>query len=238
MTRIPFPEGQGIFETMRVENGEIAELGRHMRRALSSAATLGIVLPEEEQFRRELAKVLSSEKFAVGKLRACFSNAGTNINFNEYVDEHEPARLTFHSITSKAEGLVHKKYPYDSNFAVLDEAQEYGFDDAVIFNSRNEVTETAISNLALLIDDRWVTPPISAGLLPGVMRAVAIERCDIEVSSIHISDIAQCKAALLLNSLKIARPVSHIGDYRLPSPEQATEKARQIREKVQYFSVS
>lgn len=238
MTRIPFPDGHGIFETMRVENGEIAELGRHMRRALSSAAALGIPIPDEEELRKELALVISSEIYPVGRLRACFAKTGTNITFAEYVDESDPARLTFHSITSKADGLVHKTYPYDANFAVLDEAQDYGFDDAVIFNSRNEVTETAISNIALLIDNRWVTPPISAGLLPGVMRAVAIERCDVEVASIHISDIAKCEAALLLNSLKIARPVSHIGDYQLPSLAQAVEKASQIREKVQYFSVS
>ena len=238
MTRIPFPEGQGIFETMRVENGEIAELGRHMRRALSSAAVLGISLPDEEELRKELALVISSENFSVGRLRVCFAKTGTNVTFAQYEDESGPARLTFHSITSKADGLVHKTYPYDANFAVIDEAQDYGFDDAVIFNSRNEVTETAISNIALLIDKRWVTPPISAGLLPGVMRAVAIERCDVEVASIHISEIAQCEAALLLNSLKIARPVSHIGDYQLPSLAQAVEKASQIREKVQYFSVS
>jgi branched-subunit amino acid aminotransferase/4-amino-4-deoxychorismate lyase len=237
MTRIPFPEGQGIFETMRVENGEIAELGRHMRRALSSAATLGISLPEEEEFRKDLAVAISDEKFLVGRLRACFSKSGTSITFTEYVDSSEPERLTFHSVTSEADGLVHKMYPYDSNFAILDEAQLYGFDDALIFNSCNELTETAISNIALLIDNRWVTPPISAGLLPGVMRAVAIERCGINVAPIHISDIAECEAALLLNSLKIARPVSHIGEYQLPARVQAVEKASQIREKVQYFSV-
>lgn len=238
MTRIPFPEGEGIFETMRVENGEVAELGRHMRRALSSAATLEISFPNEEELRRELAEAISSENFPIGRLRVCFAKSGTNITFAVYEEESEPARLTFHSVTSKADGLLHKKYPYDSNFAILDEAQDYGFDDAVIFNSRNEVTETAISNIAFLIADRWVTPPISAGILPGVMRAVAIERCDIEVASIHISDIPQCTAALLLNSLKIARPVSHIGDYQLPNLAQAVEKASQIRGKVQYFSVS
>jgi branched-subunit amino acid aminotransferase/4-amino-4-deoxychorismate lyase len=238
MTRIPFPEGQGIFETMRVENGEIAELGRHMRRALSSAAALGISLPDEEEFRRDLAVAISNEKFLVGRLRACFSKSGRSISLTEYVDSSEPERLTFHSVTSEADGLVHKMYPYDSNFEILDEAQLYGFDDALIFNSHNELTETAISNIALLIDNRWVTPPITAGLLPGVMRAVAIERCDISVASIHISDIAECEAALLLNSLKIARPVSHIGEYQLPALAQAVEKASQIREKVQYFSVS
>jgi hypothetical protein len=38
--------------------------------------------------------------------------------------------------------------------------------------------------------------------------------------------------------MKIARPVSHIGDYELPAMAQAVEKASQIREKVEYFSVS
>ena len=114
----------------------------------------------------------------------------------------------------------------------------YGFDDAIIFNSRNEMTETSISNIAVLLEGRWITPPITAGVLPGVMRAVAIERCDIEVAPIHISDVARCESALLLNSLKIARPVSHIGEYQLPAVPASQEKASQIRENVQYFSVS
>jgi branched-subunit amino acid aminotransferase/4-amino-4-deoxychorismate lyase len=238
MTRIPFPAGQGIFETMRTEDGKIAELGRHMRRALSSASELGISLPEEETLRRELASSIAKESFPIGRLRTCFFKEGFDISFTQYHEESEPARLTFHSTSSQADGLQHKTYPYDSHFEVLDEAKMYGFDDAIIFNSRNEMTETAISNIAVLIEGRWITPPITAGVLPGVMRAVAIERCDIQVAPIHISDIARCESALLLNSLKIARPVSHIGEYQLPAVPAAQDKASQIRENVQYFSVS
>ena len=238
MTRIPFPAGQGIFETMRTEDGKIAELGRHMRRALSSSSVLGISLPGEETLRKELDRTIAKESFPIGRLRVCFSKEGFDISYSQYLDESEPARLTFHSTTSQADGLQHKTYPYDSHFAVLDEAKMYGFDDAIIFNSRNEMTETSISNIAVLIEGRWITPPITAGVLPGVMRAVAIERCDIEVAPIHISDVARCESALLLNSLKIARPVSHIGEYQLSAVPAAQEKASQIRENVQYFSVS
>lgn len=238
MTRIPFPSGHGIFETMRTENGKIAELSRHMRRALSSASHLGISLPDEELLRSELSHQMAIEDFPLGRLRVCFSKEDYVISYSQYLEESEPARLTFHSATSQADGLQHKTYPYDSHFAVLDEAKMYGFDDAIIFNSRNEMTETSISNIAVLIEGRWITPPITAGVLPGVMRAVAIERCDIEVAPIHISDVARCESALLLNSLKIARPVSHIGEYQLSAVPAAQEKASQIRENVQYFSVS
>ena len=238
MTRTPFPTGTGIFETMRTEHGKIAELGRHMRRAMSSAAHFGILLPDEETLRSEIAKVIAKDDFTIGRLRACFSKEDYSFSYSQYLDETEPARLTFHSTTSQADGLQYKTYPYDSHFAVLDEARMYGFDDAIVFNSRNEITETSIANLALLIEGRGVTPPITAGVLPGVMRAVAIERCDIEVAPVHISDVARCEAALLLNSLKLARPVSHIGEYQLNALTEAHEKAAQIREKVEYFSVS
>lgn len=238
MKRIPFPSGHGIFETMRTENGKIAELSRHMRRALASASHFGISLPDEEKLRNDLSHAMVREDFQLGRLRVCFSKEHFEISHLQYLEEVEPARLTFHSMTSPAEGLQHKTYPYDSHFAVLDEANRYGFDDAIVFNSKNEMTETGIANIALLIGGRWVTPPITAGVLPGVMRAVAIERCDIEVAPIHISDVSRCDAALLLNSLKLARPVSHIGDYQLKAIPAAHEKAAQIREKVEYFSVS
>ena len=48
-------------------------------------------------------------------------------------------------------------------------------DDVVLINDRGEVTESTIANLAARIEGRWVTPPIEAGLLPGIGRAVALE---------------------------------------------------------------
>jgi branched-subunit amino acid aminotransferase/4-amino-4-deoxychorismate lyase len=238
MKRTPFPAGSGLFETMRTEGSRVAELSRHMRRAASSARELSIPFPDEEFLRNAIAEILAQESFPIGRLRICFSADGVDSSNSEYIDENNPARITFHSTSSPVEGSQHKTFPYDSHFAILDEANLYGFDDAITFNQRNEVTETAIANIALLIEGKWITPPISAGVLPGVMRAIAIERSDISVVPIHISDISRCEAALLLNSLKIARPVSHIGDYQLPALAQAVEKASQIREKVEYFSVS
>ena len=238
MKRNLFPAGSGLFETMRTEGKKVAELSRHMRRASSSARELSVPFPDEEFLRDEISKILTKENFPIGRLRICFSVSGIDFSYSEYLDEREPARISFHSTSSLSEGSQHKTYPYDSHFAVLDEANLYGFDDAITFNQRNEVCETAIANIALLIEGKWLTPPISAGVLPGVMRAIAIERTDVSVAPIHISDISRCQAALLLNSLKIARPVSHIGDYQLPAMSQALEKAAQIREKVEYFSVS
>ncbi len=235
--RIPFPEGSGIFETLRTENGLVAEFARHMRRAVKSARELRIPIPSEDVVRQQVSDVLARQPFTVGRLRICFSLNGMSITHSDYLDATDGAFLTFSPHTSKALGEQRKEFPYDSHFEIVDEAKSQGFDDAMIFNSRNNLTETALSNIALYLDQEWVTPPIGAGLLPGVMRAISIERCGVVVREIHISEVAHVTAAVLLNSLKIAQPVEQIGEMRLTEMDRALQLCDEIRRNVQFFSV-
>lgn len=237
MTRLPFPVGSGVFETMRTEDGKVAELSRHMRRALKSCLTLGIPFPEEDAFRRAIARELEATDIQVGRLRVTFDRNGFLATHTPYEDSNLLARLTFHSTSQVERGEQLKCYPYDHRFEILDGALDMGFDDAIIFNKDNEVTETSIANIALKISDQWITPPIAAGILPGVMRALAIEELDVKVESLHISQIPLVESACLLNSLKLAQPVSHIGDFQLPEIEHSLTFEAKLREKVQYFSV-
>ena len=50
------------------------------------------------------------------------------------------------------------------------EAVRDGFDDVLFLNLRGEVTEGAISNIFIVKNGRWSTPPIACGLLAGVYR--------------------------------------------------------------------
>jgi branched-chain amino acid aminotransferase len=222
---------------MRTEDGRIAEFGRHMRRALSASLALKIRMPDEESIRIEVQRALTENPWSIGRLRLCIAHDGLVVTHDEYIDATEDGYLTFSPHTSKAIGEQHKTYPYDDHYEVVDEARACGFDDAVIFNSANNVTETGISNIAFLLDGSWVTPPISAGILPGVMRAIAIERCDVEVRNVHITEVPTASEVMLLSSLKIAQPVVQIGEMRLQCGPQARAFAAQMRDKVEYFSV-
>jgi branched-subunit amino acid aminotransferase/4-amino-4-deoxychorismate lyase len=235
--RTPFPQGSGIFETLRTENGQVAELTRHMRRAVTSARKIGIAIPDEEELRIAMAEEIDKSAHEVGRLRLCFSSTGYEITHHAYQDATLPLRLTFHSTSSQSVGEQIKSYPYDLRFAILDEALLHGFDDAIVFNLSNHVTESAIANIAFLLQGRWITPPISAGILPGVMRAIAVERCEVLVSNIHIEDIAQCQGAILLNSLKVAAPVSHIGEFQLPDLSDSMKISDQIRKTLQFTAL-
>ena len=235
--RRPFPAGEGFFETLRTQDGKVAEFTRHMRRALTASKATGISMPGEEAIRVEVAKVLDSNPQASGRLRICFSRDGMSVTHDEYEDFTEGGYLTFSVVTSKASGEQFKTFPYDEHYEVVDEARAHGFDDAIIFNNANNVTETGLSNLAFLFDGTWFTPPISAGILPGTMRSLAIEKCGVQVRNIHITEVPQADEIFLLSSLKIAQPVIQVGEMRFPCGAASQAFGALMREKIEYFSV-
>jgi para-aminobenzoate synthetase/4-amino-4-deoxychorismate lyase len=53
-------------------------------------------------------------------------------------------------------------------------AEAHGAFDALFFNERGELTEGGRSNVFVRLDGHWFTPPLSCGLLPGVMRAIML----------------------------------------------------------------
>ena len=230
-----FPVGSGIFETIKTVHGAPIALGRHMRRALESALELGISIPTEDFIRDEMVRVLSENPYEVGRLRICFGQGIFYIAHDVYVEHTDPARINFHSQT--VSGSVHKRFPYDVRFALIEAANDEGFHDSVLFNEKNEITETAVSNLALSIGGEWVTPPISSGILPGVIRAIAIEKCDVRVRPIHVSEIPEVESGFLLSSLRIAQPISHIGDMKLKIGDASRALEEQIRANCNPVSV-
>jgi para-aminobenzoate synthetase/4-amino-4-deoxychorismate lyase len=54
-------------------------------------------------------------------------------------------------------------------------AESVGAFDTLFFNERGELTEGGRSNVFVRIGERWYTPPLSSGVLPGVMRAVLLD---------------------------------------------------------------
>lgn len=230
-----FPKTSGIFETIKTINGEPIALGRHMRRALDSALALGIQMPPEEELRSQLVTLLNKRTFDVGKLRICIYAEGYHISHYAYIEKTEPLRLTFFSQT--VPGEHHKQFPYDHRFEILKAAQDEGFDDCILFNGKNELTESAVANLLFLIHGDWVTPPISAGVLPGVIRAIAIEKCNVKVRPIHISEIPDIESGFSLASLRIAAPISHIGEMKLKIGDTSQDMEAQIRSHAQPHSV-
>ena len=72
-------------------------------------------------------------------------------------------------------------------------------DDVLLTNTRGEVTETTIANVAVKLEGRWWTPPLDAGLLPGVGRELALEEGRAEERPITVAELLGAEEVTLVS---------------------------------------
>ncbi|OIN99459.1 MAG: hypothetical protein AUJ49_11125 [Desulfovibrionaceae bacterium CG1_02_65_16] len=77
-----------------------------------------------------------------------------------------------------------------------------GCDDALLVNTRGEVTESTRANLVLLLDGRLATPPLASGLLPGVFRAGLLRRGIVRERVLFPGDVARAGRVWLINAVR------------------------------------
>jgi branched-chain amino acid aminotransferase len=203
--------GNGVFETIKTVENKPWALSRHMRRAVASAQQIGFRIPSEDLVRNSVEELCLNQQHPLGLLRLSF---GQNGNWSAVHLPYEPlsqgAKLLTYDKAIAVHGQPIKSYPYTHRLEILDAIKDLGADEAIVCNDKGKICEGSVTNLLLRIDDTWVTPPISDGVLPGVMRALVIEYCGVSVRSIDRSEIPRVQSAFLLSSLRIAQPVTSI----------------------------
>lgn len=219
--------GNGIFETIRVEDGKVFALHRHHCRARESAAKLGFEIPDEDFVSAESYQVIKSEDFKVGRLRWHFERSGQfTISYVQFKDPINAARLMIFDERKADFDIKSKEFPY-KNLKLLDIAKSNGFDDGIIVRSDGQVAETSMASLLLKIDGEWITPPLSSGILNGVVRALVLEANLAMVKRIELDDIQRAESGLLLTSLRNAQNIGEISGRRLTLDD---EKRMEIHE--------
>jgi len=79
-------------------------------------------------------------------------------------------------------------------------------DDVLLVNDRDEVTESTIANLAILLDGAWVTPPVGSGLLPGTYRAALIRDGALRERAVSVGELRGAPEIALVSSVRGWRP--------------------------------
>lgn len=65
--------------------------------------------------------------------------------------------------------------------------------------------ESSIRNIAFWRKDRWVTPPLQVGCLPGVARRLLVEEGKIVEGCVFVQDLKAGEILLLFNAVEGAR---------------------------------
>lgn len=88
-------------------------------------------------------------------------------------------------------------------------------DEAVFLNEKGHVCEGTITNLMIETGpDHWITPPLSDGVLPGVMRAELLASGTVKVASFTEADLRAAHRIRLCNALRGVIEVSDLTNWQ------------------------
>jgi len=198
-----FLYGEGVYETLRTYNGQPFLFDRHMQRLRRSADMLVLPVPlrDEEidaRFRETmraagLGGAVDREAYirilvtrGIGELtydpKAC-PDASVVVIVKPHVDPprewiERGVRVALVDVVRNHPGSVNpliKSNNLLNNALAMQEAFRRGAVEGVMRNYRGELAECTQSNLFVVKNGAALTPPIEAGLLPGITRAFLFE---------------------------------------------------------------
>jgi para-aminobenzoate synthetase/4-amino-4-deoxychorismate lyase len=189
-------DSPGLLETMLYTPGEgIPLLERHVARLTDSAAYWGIRLDPV---------MIGNALSAVGgpralKIRLTLDASGSaKVRTESLPTWEEPVGLRVW------EGRVDQSDPRWAH--KLDDRSRYPSSEEgteiVMVNLDGELTETNISNLMLRFGDRWLTPPVSSGCVPGVQRELALTEGMAFEAILGVDDLSRADEIAVTNAVR------------------------------------
>ncbi|MBI2168749.1 MAG: aminotransferase class IV family protein [Actinobacteria bacterium] len=237
--------GDGVFETIQATRGVPFAYTRHYRRLVHSAEALGLRVPPSETVRAAIDEVLTANALSEARVRVTVTG-GLQPLGSERVESPPTVVVAagpVPRIAPTADVVISpwprnekgaltglKTISYAENVRALAYARERGASEVIFPNTRGELCEGAAVNVFLVRDGVLATPPLSAGCLDGVTRALLIELCpgagiELREEPIPIGDLASADEAFLTSTLRNLQAIAHVDGQAIPAaPGPITEK--------------
>ena len=209
------PSELGLFETILIRQGQAQHLQLHLSRLTNSALALGIPCCVTELIQVVESACLQCARDAEYRLRLDLDHAGkpsTQIAAISPLQDSvkifwasdilpDPSKAILHSGNVLLRHKVNSRNLYDQTWKL---AEGLGGFDALFINEQGFVTEGGRTSIFIKSGERWLTPPVSAGLLPGVMRSVVLNdpHRNAHEANLTIDDVRNAKEIMLSNALR------------------------------------
>jgi branched-chain amino acid aminotransferase len=198
-----FLYGEGVYETLRTYNGQPFLFERHMRRLRNSAGMLALAVPlANPQLDARFRETMCAAGLGDGAGREAYIRILVTRGIGELtydpaatpdpsivviVKPHvDPPREVFERGVKVALVPIVRNHPGSvnpliksnnllNNALAMQEAFRRGGFEGVMRNYKGELAECTQSNLFIVKNGAALTPPIDAGLLPGITREYLFE---------------------------------------------------------------
>ena len=224
--------GDAVFDTALAIDGRIAFEGAHVDRLAAAATALGFPLDPVAVRTAMRALAATGPRLAIRTT----ATRGTGPRGLKPPDTPRPvlyataaasaATVAFAPLRLWPTGIARNETSPAARLktpAYLDaviaarEAAAAGFDEVLFRNTRGLVACAGTGNLFALFGDRLVTPPLTDGVLAGIVRAEILalapgQGIATEERSLALPEWLRADAVFLTNSLRLLAPVGAIGE--------------------------
>lgn len=198
-TRVPGADFE-LLETLLWEPEDgFYLLARHLRRMAWSAERFCFPFDRDRALRA--LEGACTDKREPLKVRLTLDRSGRfRARTLPLAESREPLRVTICDQPVEEGPLLYHKTTYRSPYESR-AARHPGADEVILVNDRGQLTESTTANLVLRIDGECLTPPLSCGLLPGVMRAELLARGEVRERVLIPEDLRRAEEFWLVNSV-------------------------------------
>jgi branched-chain amino acid aminotransferase len=211
--------GDGLFETIAVRDGVVRDPDRHFARLKTGLDILRIALPlNAAALSAALNAVLGANMLREGVLRLTVTRGAGPRGLLPPKGILPTVMITAAALPPPggvvsvviAKGVSRdetsplsaiKTLSYLPNILARIEAAERGADDALLRNGPGRLAEASAGNVFVRLEDKWLTPAVSEGALPGVRRARLIDAGMAHEANIQLADLFLAKAVCIGNVL-------------------------------------
>jgi para-aminobenzoate synthetase / 4-amino-4-deoxychorismate lyase len=180
-------------------------LGSHMKRLCNSASYFGFAF-DTRRIRKRLAALAASLSPYRHRVRLLVDKTGGVSCEAAQVEPRIKEAFVRLGLSKKPVDtndcfLYHKT----TNRQVCERAmagRRTSRGDVLLFNEREEITETSTANIVIELDKRLVTPPVECGLLAGTMRRRCLARGEVCEKIVHVRDLRRATAIYTINSVR------------------------------------
>jgi para-aminobenzoate synthetase / 4-amino-4-deoxychorismate lyase len=185
-------------------------LDLHMERLIQSAHYFNFKVDPDNVRTLILKEVIG--KNSPQKIRVLLHKSGkVEISTSELVSLiGKSVGVTKRHRNTQSQYIYHKT----TNRHFYDEAirEVPNVNDIIIVNDAGYVTETCIGNIIVKIDEKFITPAIDCGLLPGIYRKKLLELGVIVEGHVKLVDLKRAKEVYIINSIRGALRLREVED--------------------------
>jgi branched-chain amino acid aminotransferase len=220
--------GDGVFEVIRVYDGQLYAFDEHLARMERSAANIRLPV-DLEAVRADAHRMLARAGTGPDHdlLRIMVTRGGRRILMTECLPDH-PERVRLMSVTYAPTRILDgvKSLSYAANMLASRLAREAGFDEALLVTPHGRVLEAPTSSIFWVADGQLLTPPLDEHILASITRALLLDVTDAHERSCTLDELYAADEVFLASTTREVEPVRAVDDQLFDGPTPVSDAAR------------